>query len=217
MCYNDNGGFMRLRNVKGASDKIETSPYIIKNYTMYRGKYKTLFNNDNPIHIEIGMGKGDFIIGMAKQYPNINFIGIEKFDSVIVRALDKLDEDIPNLRLIRMDAEKIEEVFDHEIDTIYLNFSDPWPKNRHEDRRLTSPKFLTRYDNLFSKDKIIIMKTDNRNLFEYSLISFSNYGYKIDYVSLDLVNSNDIENVQTEYEKKFVKLGFPIYKIIVKK
>lgn len=208
---------MRLRNVKGASDKIDSSPYIIKDYKNYKGKYKTLFNNDNPIHIEIGMGKGDFIIGMAKKYPGINFIGIEKFDSVIVRALDKLDEDIPNLRLIRMDATEIEEVFYKEIDTIYLNFSDPWPKNRHEDRRLTSHKFLTRYDNLFSSDKVIIMKTDNRNLFEYSLISFVNYEYKIDYISLDLINSQTIENVETEYEKKFMKLGFPIYKVVVKK
>lgn len=208
---------MRLRNVKGASERIETSPYIIKDYKKYKGKYKTIFNNNNPIHIEIGMGKGDFIIGMAKKYPNINFIGIEKFDSVIVRALDKIDEEIPNLKLIRMDAEKIEEVFYKEIDTIYLNFSDPWPKKRHEDRRLTSKKFLTKYDNLFSNDKIIIMKTDNRNLFEYSLISFVDYGYKIDYISLDLVNSNDLNNVETEYEKKFIKLGFSIYKTVVKK
>ena len=208
---------MRLRNVKGASTLIEDCPFIIKNYKEYKGNYKTLFNNDNPIHIEIGMGKGDFIIGMAKKYPEINFVGIEKFDSVIVRAIEKIKEEIPNLRLIRMDATEIEEVFDREIDTIYLNFSDPWPKNRHENRRLTSLKFLKRYDNVFNGEKNIIMKTDNRKLFEFSLIEFSNYNYKFEEISLDLYKDDINDNVQTEYERKFHKLGFPIYKVIVKK
>ena len=208
---------MRLRNVKGASAIIENCPFIIKDYKEYKGKYKTIFNNDNPIHIEIGMGKGDFIIGMAKKYPEINFIGIEKFDSVIVRAIEKLDEEIPNLRLIRMDATEIEEVFDKEVDTIYLNFSDPWPKNRHLNRRLTSLKFLKRYDSLFKDEKIIIMKTDNRKLFEFSLLEFNNYNYKFEEISLDLYKDDIKDNVQTEYERKFQKLGFPIYKIIVKK
>ncbi|MBQ9072041.1 MAG: tRNA (guanosine(46)-N7)-methyltransferase TrmB [Bacilli bacterium] len=208
---------MRLRNVKGASAIIESSDYIIKDYKEYKGKYKELFNNDNPIHIEIGMGKGDFIIGMAKKYPKINFIGIEKFDSVIVRAIEKIDEEIPNLKLIRMDATEIEEVFDKEIDCIYLNFSDPWPKKRHADRRLTSLKFLKRYDCLFKGEKNVIMKTDNRKLFEFSLISFTNYNYKIEEISLDLYNDDIKDNVATEYEKKFHSLGFPIYKIIVKK
>lgn len=208
---------MRLRNVRGASEIIENSSYVIKDYEEYRGKYKEIFNNDNPIHIEIGMGKGDFIIGMAKKYPNINFIGIEKFDSVIIRAIEKLDEDIPNLRLIRMDATKIEDVFSKEIDNIYLNFSDPWPKNRHEDRRLTSEKFLKRYDKLFKDNKSIIMKTDNRKLFEFSIISFVNYGYKIEEISLDLYNDDMKDNVPTEYEKRFHNLGFPIYKITIKK
>jgi len=208
---------MRLRNVKGASILIEDCPFIIKNYKEYKGNYKTLFNNDNPIHIEIGMGKGDFIIGMAKKYPEINFVGIEKFDSVIVRAIEKIKEEIPNLRLIRMDATEIEEVFDREIDTIYLNFSDPWPKNRHENRRLTSLKFLKRYDNVFKGEKNIIMKTDNRKLFEFSLIEFSNYNYKFEEISLDLYKDDINDNVQTEYERKFHKLGFPIYKVIIKK
>ena len=208
---------MRLRNVKGASTIIENSSFIIKDYKEYKGKYKTIFNNDNPIHIEIGMGKGDFIIGMAKKYPEINFIGIEKFDSVIVRAIEKLDEEIPNLRLIRMDATEIEEVFDKEVDTIYLNFSDPWPKNRHSDRRLTSLKFLKRYDSLFECEKTIIMKTDNRKLFEFSLIEFNNYNYKFEEISLDLYKDDIKDNVQTEYERRFHELGFPIYKIIVKK
>lgn len=208
---------MRLRNVRGASDIIDNSSYILKDYKNYKGKFNKLFNNQNPIHIEIGMGKGDFIIGMAKKYPDINFIGIEKFDSVMVRAVEKLEEEIPNLKLIKMDATNIEEVFYKEIDTIYLNFSDPWPKNRHEDRRLTSTKFLTRYDNLFKNGKHIIMKTDNRKLFEFSIISLTNYGYKIEEISLDLYNDGAIDNVQTEYERKFVSKGFPIYKIDVKK
>lgn len=208
---------MRLRNVKGASDIIDASTYMIKNYKDYKGKYNTLFNNNNKLHIEIGMGKGNFIIEMAKRNPNINFIGIEKFDSVIVRALEKLDYEVSNLKLIRMDATEIEEVFYKEIDTIYLNFSDPWPKNRHEDRRLSSYKFLKRYDNLFKNSKNIIMKTDNRKLFEYSIISFTNYGYKIEEISLDLYNDEIGDNVQTEYEKKFHNLGLPIYKIVVKK
>lgn len=208
---------MRLRNVRGASDIIDNSSYILKDYKNYKGKFNKLFNNQNPIHIEIGMGKGDFIIGMAKKYPDINFVGIEKFDSVMVRAVEKLEEEIPNLKLIKMDATNIEEVFYKEIDTIYLNFSDPWPKNRHEDRRLTSTKFLTRYDNLFKNGKHIIMKTDNRKLFEFSIISLTNYGYKIEEISLDLYNDGAIDNVQTEYERKFVSKGFPIYKIDVKK
>ena len=208
---------MRLRNVKGASNVIDNCLYVIKDYKYYKGRYKDIFSNDNPIHIEIGMGKGDFIIEMAKMNPNINFIGIEKYDSVLVRAIEKIDGEITNLRLIRMDAIEIEDVFYKELDTIYLNFSDPWPKNRHEHRRLTSEKFLNRYDNLFEYNKTIIMKTDNRNLFEFSLISFVNYGYKIETISLDLHNDDVKDNVETEYEKKFSSMGFPIYKVTVRK
>ncbi|MBR6690112.1 MAG: tRNA (guanosine(46)-N7)-methyltransferase TrmB [Bacilli bacterium] len=208
---------MRLRNVRGASTIIENCSFVIKDYKNYKGNFKSIFNNNNPIHIEIGMGKGDFIIGMAKKHPEINFIGIEKFDSVIVRAIEKIEEEIPNLRLIRMDATEIEEVFDKEVSTIYLNFSDPWPKNRHSDRRLTSLKFLKRYDNVFKEEKNIIMKTDNRKLFEFSLIEFSNYDYKFEEISLDLYKDDIKDNVQTEYERRFHELGFPIYKVVVKK
>ena len=208
---------MRLRNVKGASEIIKSSSYIIEDYKKYKGNYSKLFNNSNKIQIEIGCGKGNFIINMAKKYPDINFIGIEKYDSVIVRALEKVDEDIPNLKFIKMDATLIDEVFYKEIDTIYLNFSDPWPKKRHENRRLTSTLFLKKYDNLFKSDKNIVMKTDNRNLFEYSIIEFTNYDYKIQEISLDLYKDDISCNVQTEYEKKFHDLGQPIYKIIVKK
>lgn len=208
---------MRLRNVKGADKIINESDYIFKNYKDYKGSFKKKFNNNNPIHIEIGMGKGDFIINMAIKHPHINFIGIEKFDSVIVRALSKIPKDLDNLLLIRMDATEIEDVFYKEIDTIYLNFSDPWPKNRHENRRLSSTNFLKKYDNLFELDKKIIMKTDNRKLFEFSLIEFVNYGYKIEDISLDLHNDEYEDNIETEYEKKFVKLGYPIYMVKIYK
>ena len=208
---------MRLRNVKGASSKIDASKYIIKDYEDYCGKYSELFGNDNKICIEIGMGKGDFIKGISIEYPDVNFIGIEKYDSVMVRAIEKLDDvDIPNLRLIKMDAEGIDKVFNKEIDTIYLNFSDPWPKDRHEKRRLTSHNFLKKYDNLFVGTKHIIFKTDNRKLFEYSIKSLTDYGYKINCISLDL-HSDNLINIETEYEKKFSALGYPIYMIDVTK
>ena len=208
---------MRLRNVKGASERIDNSSYIIKDYKNYKGKYKSLFNNDNPICIEIGMGKGSFIIGMARNFPDMNFIGIEKYDSVMVRAIEKLEDvSIPNLRLIKMDAEYICDVFDKEITRIYLNFSDPWPKDRHVKRRLTSPNFLSKYDNLFIDNKNIVFKTDNRRLFEYSVKSLTEYGYRINNISLDLHKDN-IFNIETEYEIKFSKMGYPIYLIDVTK
>lgn len=208
---------MRLKNVKGAKEKIEASTYIIKNPEKYRGKYKEIFKNNNKIHLEIGMGKGDFIIKMAEKNPNINFIGVEMFDSVIVRAVEKLEnKKIQNLRLIRFDATNIEEVFEREIDTIYLNFSDPWPKNRTEKRRLTSKRFLNRYDKIFKEKNHIIQKTDNRKLFEFSLISYIENGYKIKDISLNL-HDDEYENIETEYEKKFVSLGYPIYMVEVEK
>ena len=208
---------MRLRNVKGAKEKIESSPYVITNYIDYKGNFKSLFNNSNPIDIEIGMGKGNFIINMAKNNPDINYIGIEKFDSVMVRAVEKLDlEDIPNLKLIRMDAGCIDEVLDHEIRRLYLNFSDPWPKDRHEKRRLTSLVFLKKYDVMFKSVKNIIFKTDNRKLFEYSLKSLTDYDYKINFLSLDL-HKDDVPNIETEYEIKFSNKGYPIYMVDVSK
>ena len=204
---------MRLKNVKGATDIVNKSCYIIKNPKEFQGKYQKIFNNNNPIHLEIGMGKGNFIINMAKSFPNINFIGIEMYDSVIVRAVQKLEnENIENLKLIKFDATNIDELFSKEIDTIYLNFSDPWPKNRHEHRRLTSNIFLKRYEKIFKNSKKIIQKTDNRHLFEYSLKSFVDYGYKIEEISLDL-HKDDIFNIETEYEKKFSTKGYPIYMI----
>lgn len=208
---------MRLKHVKGANEQIELSSYIIKNPKEYKGKYNNLFNNNNPIYIEIGMGKGDFIINNAIKYPNINFIGIERYDSVIVRAIQKLEnKKIDNLRLIRMNAIMIEDIFDKEIDRIYLNFSDPWPKDRHEKRRLTSFNYLEKYEKIV-KNNNIVMKTDNRKLFEYSVISFINYGYKIKEINLDLHKDDIKDNIETEYEHKYSSKGFPIYKIDVYK
>lgn len=209
---------MRLRNVRGANDKIINSKYIILDYKNLKGKYKGIFLNDNPIHIEIGMGKGSFIIENAKRYPNINFIGIEKFDSVIVKAIEKLEElELDNLKLIRMDATEIKDAFEKEIDTIYLNFSDPWPKVRHTNRRLSSKIFLERYDFIFKERSHIIMKTDNRHLFEFSVKSFTDYEYKIEELILDLYSEDISLNIATEYEEKFHKKGQVIYKIEVQK
>lgn len=209
---------MRLKCVKGAKDRVESSPYLILNPSDLKGKYKSIFNNNNPIYIEIGMGKGNFIIENAKNYPDINFIGIEKYDSVMVRAVEKLEElKLDNLKLIKMDATEIEKVFDKEIDLVYLNFSDPWPKARHEKRRLSSHEFLSKYDKIFKDEKHIIMKTDNRKLFEFSIMSFTSYGYSINDISLDLYKDDISLNIPTEYEMKFNSKGFPIYKIDVKK
>lgn len=207
---------MRLRKLKNSTEIINNSKYIIVNPYECKGKWKEIFNNSNSIHIEIGMGKGKFILENAIKNPNINFIGIEKFDSAISRAIKKIDEyELNNLKLIRMDACELDKVFDKEVDVIYLNFSDPWPKDRHEKRRLTEEKFLKVYDKVFKKNSVIIQKTDNRKLFEYSLYSLVKYGYKIDYVNLDLHKDVDDE-ITTEYEEKFMK-ETPIYKAIYKK
>lgn len=206
---------MRLRNIKNKKEIIENSKYIILNPKKYKGKWNDLFGNNNPIYIEIGMGKGKFIIENAMKYKNINFIGIEKYDTVIAKALKKVENyKIENLKLIRMDAKELNDVFNKEIDLIYLNFSDPWPKERHQKRRLTHKNFLKIYDELFKKDKCIILKTDNKSLFEYSVCSFSNYGYIIKNINVDLHNSDENDIITTEYEDKFVNNGNIIYKVM---
>jgi tRNA (guanine-N7-)-methyltransferase len=208
---------MRLKHIKGAETIVLQCPYVIQNPKEYQGNYQTLFQNKNPIHIQIGMGKGDFILNMALKYPNVNFIGIEKYDSVLVKAILKIEKmHVSNVRFIRMDANEIETVFLKEIDTIYLNFSDPWPKARHEKRRLTSSTFLKKYDSIFKEKKKIIMKTDNRHLFAFSIKSFTNYGYFIEHISLNL-HEDEEEIIETEYERKFSSLGYPIYWIEVSK
>lgn len=208
---------MRLRNVKNKDKILSSCDILINNVKDLKGSWNSVFGNNNPIYIEIGMGKGDFIIENAIRYPDINFIGIEKYDSVLVRAIEKLPNNIDNLRFVRMDAKEIDEVFDCEVDRIYLNFSDPWPKDRHYKRRLTSEVFLDKYENVFRKDKEIHQKTDNRGLFEFSLISLVNHGYKLVDISLDLHNSNRENIITSEYEKKFVAKNNNIYYLVAKK
>ena len=209
---------MRLKNVKGANDIIIKGTYYLDNPKDYRGKWKELFGNNNPIYIEIGMGKGNFIIENAKEFPNINFIGIEKYDSVIVRAIQKSNDlELDNLKIVRIDARFIEELFDKEVDKIYLNFSDPWPKDRHYKRRLTSYVFLEKYDKIFKNNKCNIeMKTDNIDLFNFSVESLKEHGYQIIYKTNDL-HKECIPNIMTEYEEKFSNKGIKINKLVATK
>ena len=202
---------MRLKHVPGAEETIKKGLYYIDNPKEYKGKWNTVFKNNYEIHIEIGTGKGNFIIEKAQKYPNINFIGIEKYDSVIVRAIEKSNElELTNLKLIRIDASEITDIFDKEINTIYLNFSDPWPKKRHAKRRLTSPIFLEKYNHIFKANPHIIMKTDNTSLFEYSKETLTEFGYQIEETN-NLYQSKYLEgNIATEYEQKFVNKGIKI-------
>lgn len=201
---------MRLRNVKNANDIVNNSNYVLKDVEEEGFSLEDVFQNNNPIHLEIGMGKGDFLREMALTHKDINFIGLEKYESVLVRAIEKVkDLDIPNLKFICTDALNVDKIFNHSIETLYLNFSDPWPKNKHAKRRLTSPLFLEKYESIFKDNPHIIQKTDNIGLFAYSLMSLSQNGYTLNRVSLDLA-SEDIPNVLTEYEKKFRELGFKI-------
>ena len=166
---------MRIRNIKNAEEIIKDNKYIIENPEKYKGHFQELFGNSNEIHLEIGMGKGDFIISKAINNPHINFIGLEKYTSIVARALNKLENlDLPNLKIINGDALNLNNIFDKEISTIYLNFSDPWPKYRHSKRRLTSSIFLRIYDDIFKSKCVIFQKTDNTNLFESSIISLTN-------------------------------------------
>lgn len=205
---------MRLKHIKNAEEIISKSKYLEQNPRDNKGNWNKVFNNDNNIEIEIGMGKGKFIIEKAIQNPNVNFIGIEKYDSPLVSAVKKLEElELNNLRLVCIDALGIEEIFDHEIDKIYLNFSDPWPKKRHVKRRLTSSVFLNKYESLFKNEKRIEMKTDNDGLYDYSCESFIENGYDI--VKTD---TNYLDTIRTEYEDKFIGLGKNInYISVVKK
>lgn len=207
---------MRLRNLKDKENIIEQSSYIIKNYKDYRGSFSSVFGNSNPIHIEIGMGRGKFITEHALKNPNINYIGIEKHDNIIARALLSIPKDIPNLRIIRMNALEIDEVFNHEIDLIYLNFSDPWPKIRQNKRRLTSKIFLDKYDQIFKDQKVIYLRTDNEGLYTYSIETLSSQGYSLYDVTFDL--HRDLSSlITTEYEDKFIALGKKIYALKARK
>ena len=213
---------MRLRNLPGARETIIENQFSIQEPEQKKGKWAEVFGNDHPIHIEVGMGKGQFIIEMAKRNPEINYIGIEKYSSVLVRAVEKLEDfEQNNLRLIRMDAENIEEVFDKdEVDRIYLNFSDPWPKARHARRRLTSNEFFKLYDKVLTADGTVEFKTDNRPLFDFSVEELKTSElFVLDQLSYDLHNDSKMNqgNIMTEYEAKFSSMGNPICKLIAKR
>ncbi|MDL2212046.1 tRNA (guanosine(46)-N7)-methyltransferase TrmB [Erysipelotrichaceae bacterium OttesenSCG-928-M19] len=203
---------MRLRNNPQANKILNESKYVINSS---KDKY---FVNNNPLHLEIGMGKGDFIIGMAKKYPHINFIGVEKFATVLVYALKKIEtEQLTNVLLLNEDALNLENYFKPQtIATIYLNFSDPWPKSRHYKRRLTYRDYLKIYQKILVKDGFLKQKTDNKLLFESSILSFNDYGTNFEMISVDLHQSKEAkDNVMSEYEKKFSRLGQPIYAITI--
>ena len=210
---------MRLRHKPYAKDKLEEyDQYVVTDPSEIKGKWQKRFTNEQPIHIEIGCGKGQFIINMAKKFPKINFIGVELQTSVIVSALEKqIEEDLPNVQLLQVNASDLTHYFENgEVDRIYLTFSDPWPKNRHEKRRLTYKSFLKEYETILTEEGELHFKTDNQLLFEYSLVSFSDYSAKLTEVYLDLHNSDVKDNVMTEYEEKFSSKGNRIYKAVLR-
>lgn len=212
---------MRLRNITGCREIIAESRFVIQEPEQYRGEWKKVFGNDHPLRVEIGMGKGRFLLELALRNPEINFIGIEKYSSVLLRAIQKMeDHELPNVRFIRMDAEKIAEVFgEGELDRIYLNFSDPWPKDRHADRRLESRQFLARYDRILKKDGLIEFKTDNLALFDFAVEETEPAGWKIVGLTRDLHADAGMcqDNIMTEYEERFSSQGNPICKYIIRR
>lgn len=211
---------MRLRNIKGAREMMVESEYTVNEPAANKGCWKSFFGNENPVRLEIGTGKGSFIMTLAQNHPEINYIGIEKYSSVLLRALEKQRLcQLPNVIFIRTEAENIEDIFEAgEIDRIYLNFSDPWPKERHAKRRLTSRQFLARYDVILQKEGTVEFKTDNRALFDFSVEEAREAGWQLDKLTYDLHNSEMNEgNVMTEYEIKFSEMGTPINKFIARR
>ncbi|MDO4523143.1 MAG: tRNA (guanosine(46)-N7)-methyltransferase TrmB [Eubacteriales bacterium] len=215
---------MRLRNIPRANEVIANSALVVQEPKEQKGRWSELFGNTHPVHIEIGMGKGQFIIALAKRHPEINYIGIERYTSVLLRAVEKLeqaDEEVPeNLRFLCMDAAEIAEVFDQgEVAKIYLNFSDPWPKDRHARRRLPSRQFLARYDQILAPEGDVEFKTDNRGLFEFALEEVEPAGWKLELCTYDLHGDPELcrDNIMTEYEAKFSALGNPIHKMVTRR
>lgn len=212
---------MRLKHVKGAEEYIASSEQVVQDFKDHKDCWNEYFGNNNPIHIEIGMGKGQFLMEMAATHPDINYIGIERYSSVLIRAVQKKEElDLPNLTFILMDATEITEVFgEQEIDRIYLNFSDPWPKDRHAKRRLPSRQFLERFRVILKDEGQIEFKTDNKDLFAFALDEVEPGGFKLIEVTHDLHHDEKMNegNVMTEYEKKFSALGNHICKYIIRK
>ena len=216
---------MRLRNIPRAEGTIQSHQAAIKRPEDQKGCWKQVFGNENPIYIEIGMGKGRFLLNMAKQYPNVNFIGIERYSSVLLRALEKYDteefQELTNIRFVCMDAKELSEVFAKgEVERIYLNFSDPWPKARHARRRLTSKEFFERYDQVLAEDGSVEFKTDNRLLFDFSVEQLGESStFELASCTYDLHHDEFMSqgNIMTEYEEKFSSLGNPICKLIAKR
>lgn len=210
---------MRLRNIKGSRENIQASKYVVQEYREQKGKWRELFGNDHPIHIEIGMGKGRFLMDMATLHPEINYVGIEKYSSVLLRGIQKQEEmQLPNVMFIRMEAEYITEVFaKDEVDRIYLNFSDPWPKDRHAKRRLESREFLKRYNEILVPEGVVEFKTDNMDLFEFALEEVEPAGWKLRQWTKDLHHDPKMNagNVMTEYEERFSSVGNPICKYVI--
>ena len=210
---------MRLRNIKGSRENIQASKYVVQEYREQKGKWRELFGNDHPIHIEIGMGKGRFLMDMATLHPEINYVGIEKYSSVLLRGIQKQEElQLPNVMFIRMEAEYITEVFaKDEVDRIYLNFSDPWPKDRHAKRRLESREFLKRYNEILVPEGVVEFKTDNMDLFQFALEEVEPAGWKLRQWTKDLHHDPKMNagNVMTEYEERFSSVGNPICKYVI--
>lgn len=208
---------MRLRHIPGAEQMIEESPYVVQKPEERKGKWDQVFGNHNPIYIEVGMGKGKFIMELARENPDINYIGIERYSSVLLKAIQKREQmELSNICFLCIDARNMADIFaEGEISGIYLNFSDPWPKDRHARRRLTSPRFMEVYDKILGKDSAVEFKTDNRGLFEYSLESVPESGWRIKEYTFDLYHSEMSEgNIMTEYETKFASEGKPICKLV---
>lgn len=210
---------MRLRNITGSREVIADSAFVVHEEDWQPGTWQQIFGNDHPIRIEIGMGKGQFIHAQAKRNPDINYVGVEKYSSVLLRAIQKMEaEELPNLKFVRMDAEDILKAFGPgEVDKIYLNFSDPWPKDRHAKRRLPSREFLKRYDVILKKDGKLEFKTDNRPLFDFAVEELEPAGWKADVITYDLHADEElmVGNIMTEYEEKFSSMGNPICKYII--
>ncbi len=210
---------MRLRNITGSEELVEQSPYVVNEPASYKGKWKKMLEIEGELHIEVGMGKGQFIYEMAKRNPEIQYVGIEMYSSVLLRALQKIEkEPIPNLKFMCVDAKGLEDIFEKgEVDHIYLNFSDPWPKDRHAKRRLPSRQFLQRFDTILKDSGKLSFKTDNRGLFDFALEELEPAGWKAESYTYDLHNDLILceGNVMTEYEEKFSKKGNPICKYII--
>ncbi len=208
---------MRLRNITGSRDMVAANDYVVHEPEKLKGQWKTLFGNDFPLHIEIGMGKGKFIMQLAQANPQINYIGIEKYSSVLLRALEKREgSELKNLYFLRFDAEYLNDIFAQgEIDRIYLNFSDPWPKDRHAKRRLTSKEFLAKYNLCLKPEGEVMFKTDNRVLFDFSVEEAEIAGWELKDVTYDLHHSEYVEgNFMTEYEERFSAQGNPIHRLV---